>query len=211
MSTGMVTRMARILWNWLQTIHRNQYGGTGTAVAAGDTVTHTKMNLKLESVAASDIDATTKITGKSMIFNGFNCPAPGTDWTPQLEGVKLAANKAAKKFWIPLAGLQPGDIIVSYNILGDVVKGGGDTVTFDCKLTRVNKADPLTTTDITNGGITQVAVDGNFDSAANNDDETVATDKEYVLECLGSTSNVSGTEQIIVTGAEVFVTRVLKP
>jgi hypothetical protein len=185
--------------------------GTGVAVDADDTITHTKMNLKLETIEAADIVAGTGIASVPMKFNTFVCPAPGTDWTPQLEGVKLAANKSAKKFWIPLSGLKVGDIITSYNIVGDVVKVAGDTVTFDCKLVMVNKADPITTTDITNGGITQVTADGNFDSAANCDDTTIATDKSYVLECLGTTSNVSTTEQIIVTHAEVTITRLLKP
>jgi hypothetical protein len=52
-----------------------------------------------------------------------------------------------------------------------------------------------------------VTADGNFDSEANCDDETAATDKQYVLELLGTTSNVSGNEAIIVTGAEITVTK----
>lgn len=186
-------------------------GGHSPAFATGDIPTAANFNAWLEDVDAADIAAGLTITGVPMIFNTFICPAPGTDWTPQLEGVKLAANKSAKKCWIPLSGLKIGDIITTYNIVGDVVEAGGDTVTFDCKLVRVNKADPLTTTDITNGAITQVTADGNFDSTANCDDETVATDKAYVLECNGTTSNVGGTEQIIITHAEVTITRLLKP
>jgi len=142
---------------------------------------------------------------RTILANTFICPVPGTDWTPQLEGVKLAANKSAKKCWLPIA-LKIGDIITSYKVVGDVHEEAGDTVTFDCKLVRINKADPLTTTDINNGGITQVTADGNFDAEANCDDETAATDKQYALELLGTTSNVSGNEAIIVTGAEIAVT-----
>jgi len=142
---------------------------------------------------------------RTFLVNNFVCPAPGTDWTPQVEGVKLAANLSTKKCWLPIP-LKIGDIITGYKIIGDMVKVAGDTVTFDCKLVRVNKADPITTTDITNGAITQVAADGNFDSEATPDDETAATDKQYCLELNGSTSNVSTTEQIIVTGAEITIT-----
>jgi hypothetical protein len=147
--------------------------------------------------------------GTSMTFlvNAFHFPAPGTDWTPAITGAVLGANISAKKFWIPLNFLKIGDIITSYKIVGDVVKVAGDTVTFDCKLVQVNKADPLTTTDVTSGGITQVDADGNFDSAANPDDTTVATDKQYLLECVGTTSNVSTTESIKVIGVEIVVTR----
>jgi len=181
--------------------------GTGTAMSDGEILPASKINLKLESVSSGDVDATGARASTTFMCNHFDCPAPGTDWTPQLEGVKLSANKSAKKFWIRLPFLKIGDIITSIKVVGDVVEAGGDTVTFDAKLVRVNKADPLTTTDITNGGITQVTADGNFDSEANNDDETVATDKQYCIECNGTTSNVSTTEQIIVTGAEVVVTR----
>ncbi len=143
----------------------------------------------------------------TILFNTFHCPAPGTDWTPQKEGVALGANLTAKKFWIPLTGLLIGDIIKSFKILGDVHEEAGDTVTFDAKIYKVNKADPLTTTDLTNGAITQVTADGNFDSAADNDDETVATDQQYGIECAGTTSNVSTNEKIIVIGVELLVTR----
>jgi hypothetical protein len=78
--------------------------------------------------------------------------------------------------------------------------------TLDCKLVQVNKADPITTTDLTNGAIAQVAVDGNFDSTANVDDTTVATDKQYILEILGTTGVG---DSIIVMGAEVTITRLI--
>src|SRR3989304_4451007 len=158
--------------------------GVGTAVAAGETITNTKMNLKLETVDGSDINAASS-RAQTFLVNAFVCPAPGTDWTPQVEGCGQAQSKSAKKCWLPLNFLKIGDIITSYRLVGDVVEAA--TATLDCKLVRVNKADPLTTTDITNGAITQVTADGNFDSTANNDDETVATDKQYVLEILGTT------------------------
>jgi hypothetical protein len=177
--------------------------GTGTAVAAGDTITHTKMNLKLESVAGTDLAAGAS-SDYTFMVNTFLCPAPGTDWTPLITGCQLAASKSAKKCWIPLDFLKIGDVIKSYKIVGDAIEAAA--ITLDCKLVRVNKADPLTTTDITNGGIVQVTADGNFDVAADNDDETVATDKQYLLEILGTTG-VGDT--INVMGVEVLITRLL--
>jgi hypothetical protein len=178
--------------------------GTGSAVSTDEVITAAKMNLKLESVAASEIDAG---VANSITFhvNAFQYPNPGTDWTPQLEGAYLGASLTAKKCWLPLNFLKVGDIITTYNLVGDVVEAA--TATLDCKLVRINKADPITTTDVTNGGITQVDADGNFDSTANCDDETVATDKQYVLEIQGTTGVG---DSIIVMGAEVTITRILK-
>lgn len=155
-----------------------------------------------------DLVITGHIQAQEFTVNNFQYPAPGTDWTPALTGATLAANKAAKKAWIPLEFLKIGDEIVSYKLVGDVTEGGGDTVTLDCKLVRINKADPLTTSDVAGGGITQVTADGNFDSLATlGAVETVATDKQYALEILATTSNVSATEQVTVIGAELMVNR----
>lgn len=142
--------------------------------------------------------------GISRIFmtNAFICPAPGTDWTPQLEGVRLAYSLSAKKCWLPLNFLKIGDIITAYSLVGDATEI--TALTLDCKLVRINKADPLTTTDIVNGAITQIIADGVIDAAANPDDETVATDKQYVLEILGTTG-VS--DSITLIGAEITITR----
>lgn len=140
---------------------------------------------------------------RTFMVNAFMYPAPGTDWTPQLEGAGLAASLTNKKCWIPLNFLKIGDEIISYKLVGDAVEAAA--LTLDCKLVRVNKADPLTTTDITGGGITQVTADGNFDSEATlGAAEVVATDKQYVLEILGTTGVG---DSIIVVGAEILVTR----
>lgn len=68
----------------------------------------------------------------------------------------------------------------------------------------VNKADPLTTTNIAGGGMAQVAADGNFDVVVNPDDTTIATDKQYILEITGMTS---GSDGLYIIGAEVSITR----
>lgn len=149
-------------------------------------------------------------TARQVTFsvNAFQYPAPGTDWTSAITGATLVANKSTKKCWLPLNFLKIGDEIVSYKVVGDMHEEGGDTCTFDCKLVRVNKADPLTTTDVAGGGITQVTADGNFDAEATLTAlETMATDKQYLLELNGTTSNVSGNEAIKVIGAEIKVWR----
>lgn len=138
----------------------------------------------------------------TFLTNAFHCPAPGTDWTPDITGVTLGASLTTKKCWLPLNFLKIGDIIVSYKLVGDVTEAAAATL--DCKLVQVNKADPLTTTDVTSGGITQVDADGNFDSEANCTDTTVATDKQYLLEINGTTG---AGDSITVMGAEVVVTR----
>jgi len=178
--------------------------GTGSSVSTGDAITAAKMNLKLESVAPGEVDAG---HAHSITFhvNAFQYPAPGTDWTPKLEGAGLAQSLSAKKVWLPLNFLKVGDVITVYSLLGDAIEAAA--LTLDCKLVRVNKADPLTTTDITNGAITQITADGVFDSAANPDNETVATDKQYLLEILGTTG---AGDSITVMGAEVTITRILK-
>jgi len=145
----------------------------------------------------------------TFMANAFQYPAPGTDWTPDITGATLATNKATMKCWLPLNFLKIGDQIVSYRIVGDIVEVGTDICTFDCKLVSVNKVD-LGTTNVAGGGIVTVETDGDFDVEATLAAlETVATDNQYLLELLGSTSNDSTTEFIGVIGAEVLVRRVV--
>jgi len=137
--------------------------------------------------------------------NAFQYPAPGTDWTPELNGAGLAASLGAKKVWLPLNFLKIGDGIISYKLVGDAVEA--DTMTLDCKIVRVNLADPLTTTDIAGGGMTPIDADGDFDSETTlTAIETVATDKQYALEILGTTGVG---DAITVMGAEVLVRRLV--
>jgi hypothetical protein len=122
-----------------------------------------------------------------MIFNAFNCPAPGaTEWTPSALGATLPASSTTKKMWIPLSGLKVGDEIVSYRIVGDVTEAA--TATLDCKLTTISKGDPLSVADVAGGGIVQVTADGVFDVEADlTADEVVSVDTGYALEVLGTT------------------------
>lgn len=145
---------------------------------------------------------------REFVANDFQYPLPGTDWTPELFGAGLAAGLGAKKVWLPLNFLKIGDYIISYKLVGDMHEEGGDTCTLDCKLVRVNKDDPITPTNVAGGAIAQVDTDANFDSLATlTAIEVIATDKQYVLEILGTTSNVSGNEAIKVMGAEVMIIR----
>lgn len=140
---------------------------------------------------------------ETILANTFICPAPGTDWTPQLSGAGLAASLTTKKCWIPLT-LQVGDKIVSYTLVGDATEAAA--LTLDCKLVRINEGDPITTTDIDGGGITQIAVDGDFRAEAIlTDAEIVAADTQYALEILGTTGVG---DSITVIGAEIAIQRI---
>ncbi len=76
-------------------------------------------------------------------------------------------------------------------------------LTLDAKLVRVNLANPLTTTDVAGGAITQIIADGSFDSeAVLTAPEVVATDKQYKIEVLGTTGAL---DSITVIGAKVKI------
>lgn len=142
---------------------------------------------------------------RTFLINAFQYPAPGTDWTPQLEGAGLAQNKTSKKIWLPLNFIKIGDSVVSYKLIGDAIEV--DALTIDCKLVSVNKANPLTTTDVPGGAIVQVTADGNFDIEATlTDPEIIETDKQYILEIEGTTGTG---DSIIIMGAEVLIRRLI--
>lgn len=187
---------------------RHQDGGTDEIIVTGLSGLLADdqhvLDVEVVAVALALADIPTKAQSRTFHVNAFQYPNPGTDWTPQLTGAYLGVGLAAKKCWIPLNFLKVGDIITAYNLVGDAVIAG--TSTLDCKLVQVNKADPLTTTDITNGGMTQVTGDGNFDVAVNPDDTTVATDKQYVLEIAGTTD---AADEFTVMGSEITITRLI--
>ncbi len=143
-------------------------------------------------------------TSRTFLVNAFQFPDPISEWEPTIKGAYLSASLTAKKCWLPLNFLKLGDIITAYSLVGDAIET--TALTLDCKLVRVNKANPLTTTDITNGAIVQVTADGNFDVAVNPDDETVITDSKYCLEITGTTGLL---DEIYVTGAEITITRLI--
>jgi len=136
--------------------------------------------------------------------SNFKFESTFATWESTLTGVNLGESQTGKKVWLPLDFLKINDEIVSYELVGDATET--TALTLDCKLVKVNKADPLTTTDISGGAITQIITGGNFDAAATLAAvETVATDKQYVLEINGTTG-IGDT--ITVIGAEVKVNRI---
>lgn len=142
---------------------------------------------------------------RDVTFNCNNFQYPNlAEWRPQVEGAHLPASQTDAKVWIPLNFLKVGDEIISYTLKGDAVET--NALTLDCKLVRVNLADPITTTDIPGGGITQVDADGNFSTeAVLTDEEDVAISRQYVLEIEGTTA---ADDTITVIGAEVVVRRI---
>jgi len=180
--------------------------GTGNLQLGGDiylTATGQVVALLYNGTLTKWLPIATYNIVREFTVDAFQYPAPGTDWTPELNGAGLAASKAAKKCWLPLNFLKLGDGIISYKVVGDATET--TALTLDCKLVRINKADPITTSDVAGGGITQIIAGGNFDSEATlTAVETIATDKQYTLEILGTTG-VDDT--ITVMGAEVKVIR----
>ena len=178
--------------------------GTGNLVLGVDiSLDDTNKHVALICDAGGDMHLLYTARDVTFMANAFQYPNPGTDWTPELNGAGLGASLAAKKVWLPLNFLKIGDGIISYKLTGDAVEAAA--MTLDCKLVRINLADPLTTTDVAGGAITQIDADGDFDSEATlTAIETVATDKQYALEILGTTGVG---DAITVMGAEVLVRR----
>ena len=145
-------------------------------------------------------------TSTSRIFhvNGFVYPDPISQAVEDDYGADFGASLTAVIVYLPLNFLKAGDIITTYTLKGCLIET--TAITVDCKLVQVNLADPPTTTDITNGAITQVTADGVFEASANPDDTTVTTDKQYKLKITVTTGLL---DDLKITGAEVTVTRLI--
>jgi len=144
-------------------------------------------------------------TARDVTFtaNAFQYPNPTVEWGPHSLGAHLPVAQTGTVVYLPLNFLKIGDVIISYNLTGDMIRTGASTLT--CQLVRVDLG-PIGTTNITNGAITPLAVDGEFDETANPDDETVTTDKMYYLLITGTTD---AADEIYVMGAEVLVRRLV--
>jgi len=178
--------------------------GTGNLNIGGD-IYLDDINKRVILIGDSSGNLHLLYTDRQLVFcvNAFQYPAAGTDWTPTITDAQLGASKTAKKCWLPLNFLKVGDQIVSYYIVGDATEA--TALTLDCKLVRINYADPLTTTDISGGAITQITIDGNFRSQAIlTSPEVVAIQKQYLLEINGTTG---ASDQIDVIGAEITIRR----
>lgn len=182
--------------------------GTGNIHCGGDIYlddAHKLVELMYDATLAEWHPIGAYAMTREFAVNEFEYPLPGTDWTPSLLGSTLAQNKAGKICWIPLSCFKIGDIFVSYKLVGDAVEAAA--LTLDCKLVRVNKADPITSTDIVGGAIVQVDADGNFDVEATlGTPEVIATDKQYLLQI---TATTGAGDSFIVMGAEVKLIRLL--
>ena len=137
--------------------------------------------------------------GQVMLFNTFHCD-DFTEWIPTINGVNCPASQTAVICWLPLTGLKIGDEVTTYTVVGDAIEAAA--LTLDAQIYSINKADPLTQTAITNGAMTQVNADGNFDVAVNCDNITVVTDKQYVIQFtattgVGDSINLMGVELAI--------------
>ena len=180
--------------------------GTGNLILGNDiSLDDTNKHVALICDSAGNFQLLFSARDVNFMANAFQYPAPGTDWTPKLEGAGLAQNLAAKKCWIPLNFLKIGDAVISYTLNGDAIEAAA--LTLDCKIVSVNLADPITTTDIAGGGMTQVDADGDFSvNVVLTAPEVIAADKQYILEILGTTG---AGDSITVMGAEVLVRRLV--
>jgi len=179
---------------------KNATGTTGTDTS---NVMFSASPITTGTFTCADIVQSGHKDNQTFLVNNFNCPAPGTDWTPTLNGVELGASLTSKKVWVPLGFLKVGDEIVLYRLVGDATEAAA--LTIDCKLVRINSGDPTTTSDIAGGAIVQIDADGDFDALATlTAAEVVGTDKQYVLEVV-ATTGVG--DSIVINGVEVQVNR----
>ena len=180
--------------------------GVGNLILGADiSLNDTSKHVALICDTAGNLHLLYSARDVTFLANAFQYPAPGTDWTPKLEGAGLAADKANKKVWIPLNFLKAGDAIISYYLSGDAIEN--TALTLDCKLVKITLADPITTTDPAGGDIVQIDADGDFHSLATLTAlEIVAAQYQYALEIEATTT---GTDSIIVMGAEVLVRRLV--
>lgn len=180
--------------------------GTGNIICGGD-IYLDDVNKHVALICDDSGDMNLLYTWREVVFmvNAFQYPAPGTDWTPELNGAGLAASLAAKKVWLPLNFLKIGDSIISYTLNGDATETAA--LTLNCKLVSIDLADPIGTTDVPGGDIVQVDATGNFSvEAVLTDPEVIVADKQYVLEILGTTGVG---DSITVMGAEVVIRRLV--
>jgi len=117
----------------------------------------------------------------------------------------MAAGGTASTFTIPITGLEVGDTIESYKVIGQVESAGG-AVTLDADLRTLTNAagDPV---DASIGAITQVAVTADTAVASAKTLATaslVATGTSYYVLLTGTTA---GSTDVRLLGVEVVVRR----
>jgi len=156
---------------------------------------------------SGDLTLTGHKDGQVLLINGnsgFDDASDGTElWYNSADGLHLAASQTAQIAYFPVEGLKVGDEVTGYAIFGKVTSGG-NAVTVDAKLTKVNKDG--TNSDITGGAITQVSQTTNFtyDSSTAITAEVAAVDYAYHIIVTGTTGAAC---TIDVTGIQLNVNR----
>lgn len=173
---------------------------TGNLDLGGDIVLGTTLNrVMLVFNGTNWLPLAISCISKKLHVNNFQYPDT-TSWVPTLAGAYLPQNKTSQKVWLPIV-LYEGDCIVGYTLFGDAVET--TALTLDCKLVRVNHADPIMTTDVAGGAITQIDADGDFAADATLTAlETVEPTHQYVLEIEATTAD---SDTITVMGAQILV------
>lgn len=133
--------------------------------------------------------------------NNFQYPAPGTGWTPTIQGAYLGPLRSAKKLWLPIP-IVAGDILESYILEGDAVET--TALTLDCKITSIIPGDAMSTYDITSGAIVQVAADGIVTTEIDLNSFVPVTGEHYLFEIQGSTST---SDEITIAGVRFRINR----
>lgn len=130
------------------------------------------------------------------------------DWADAAGGIGLAKNKTAKVAYLPVVGLQIGDVISAFKINAGVGAGTGKATTLDANLySSVSKAGGSTQTDL--GGITQVSKEADYLVASSKtlaSASTVAANTNYYVKIAGTTADDDACD-IVVTGIDLTITR----
>ncbi|MDD4985109.1 MAG: hypothetical protein PHQ43_04875 [Dehalococcoidales bacterium] len=130
------------------------------------------------------------------------------DWASATAGLSLAKAKSAKVAYVPIVGLQVGDVISAYQVNAGLGGGSGKATTLDCALySSVAKAGGTTDTDI--GAITQVKAEADTLVASTKTlaaASTVAANAQYYMKVTGTTADDDACDAV-VTGFNLTVTR----
>ncbi len=130
------------------------------------------------------------------------------DWAGASGGLSLPTNSAAKTAYVPITGLQVGDIVTAYTVHAGVGAKAGLTTTLDANLySSVAKAGGTTETDL--GAIAQVSVVADTLVASSKTlaaASPVVANMEYYAKLTGTTANDAACD-ILVTGITLTVKR----
>jgi hypothetical protein len=189
-------------------------GGTINAGSAnaGITIYGKKAAICLATSTTAFLCTAGQVPGTRTLFvpagNGRRGATATVGWvntSTNINEATLAQSATADTFTIPISGLNIGDTIVSYKVIGQIESAGGAvTVDADLRMLTNAAADPA---DSSLGSITQVAKTADYKIA---DSKTLTTaelidsgDMPYLL----VTATTAGTTDIRLLGVEVVVNR----